>query len=340
MIQRTRNAAIAALTALMLVGAASTAWSQSITVESTVTGGNRTLVMRSATGGTLDSISLGTSGSAAFMTNVTDVQYSRNGVQVTGTLSNLYGFDGAAFDCATSIDAANLSLDFVVSPTSLTDVAALPEPTWDLAGTLDPPLSTVLGVADGTAVTVLDVLGERIDRTLSGVFTGVENTLPIQISAGTGGAFTDPGPHATCDPTPTASTSRSLLTGNVNDLVDVYAWVTGEIEAAADLDSGGSITALELVDSGEVNEAVMAEAVREGLQDAGVNLALLDTLLNDGTLDMDDIYAVLIATLDTLSSLIGQTGTYVSLPKLVAQIPDGTQAGTYRGTLTVTMVDV
>jgi hypothetical protein len=130
------------------------------------------------------------------------------------------------------------------------------------------------------------------------------------------------------------------MNGESNSLSDVFAWVTAAVGDAADADSSGTVTGSELVSTGEVTSATLAEAVRTALSDAGVDLGILDTLVATGALSMDDIYAILTATVDTLSALLGQTGTYVSLPKLSVDVPDQTPAGTYRGTLTVTMVDV
>lgn len=329
-----------ALVALMILAGAPAAIGESITVTSTVTGGTRTLTMKSLTGGELTGVSLGTTGSGGFLTNVSDVQYERAGYQVTANLSDLYAYDGSSFDCGTAIPSDAFSLDYLADPLSLTDVAALPEPSWDLAGTLDATTASLLGISTDTVIEALDVTGERIDRTLDGIFDGVEDNLPVKISTGTTGAFTEPGPHPTCDGAAETPTTRSLLEGNVSNLSDLFAWVTSEVTSAADANDDATITAEELVSTGEVTSERMAERVRQALADAGVDLGLLDTLLADGSLTMNDIYDDLVATLDAIGSLIGQTGTYNSLPKLVASVPDETPAGTYRGTLTVTLVDL
>lgn len=329
-----------ALLALMVLGGAPAALGESVTVTSTVTGGTRTMTLKSLSGDALTGITLGTAGSGGFLTNVTDAQYERAGYQVTANLSDLYAYDEGSFDCGTAIPSNAFSLDYVADPLSLTDVAALPEPTWDLSGTLDATTASLLGISTDTLIEALDVTGERIDRTLDGIFEGAEDNLPIKVSTGTTGAFTDPGPHPTCDGGAATPTTRSLLEGDVSNLGDLFTWVTDEVTSAADANDDTTITAEELVSTGEVTDERMAERVRQALADAGVDLGLLDTLLADGSLTMDDIYDDLVATLDAIGDLIGQTGTYNSLPKLVASVPDETPAGTYRGTLTVTLVDL
>lgn len=335
------NRALTTIALAVLVAAGPMALAAEVNVTSTVVGGTRTMTLRGPDGGPLNGIALGTAGTAPFFTNVTDVQYSRAGYQVSANLSNLYAFDGATFDCTTSMPASSISLGFAIDPTSVSGVAGLTEATWDLAGTLTDPVATLLGVPVGTAISATDVLGEQIDRTLAGVYDGLEDNLPIKVDVGTGGAFTEPGPHADCAPSPSnPPTTYTIMDGQVNTLAELFAWVTGEVTSAADENTNGTVHADELVATGEVAAGTMSQAVRDALQAAGVNLALLDTLLAGGTITMDDIYVLLTATLDPVTSLIGQTGTYLSVPQLTATVPDQTPSGTYRGTLTVTLLDV
>ncbi len=332
---------VAGLLAFVLVGMGSGALAQSITVEAQVVGGTRAHTLKTLGGDDLTAVAFGASGSFPFLSNVTDLQYDRTGYQVTATLSDLYAWDGADFECGTKLDASAVSLGWAVDPTSVTDVEALPSTVWDLTGQLDSTLASLLGVSDGTTITVTDLAGEQIDRALAGVFDGLEDSLPIQVDTGTGGAFTNPAPHSTCEPAPAdPATVHSIQEGSPNDLTALFNWVTNEVTDAADVDTNGDITGTELVDSGEVTDADLAEAVRQALADAGVNLGLLDTLLAAGDITMDDIYALLTATLDPITSLLGQTGTYLSVPELSLSVPGGVPGGTYRGTMTVTLLDV
>ncbi len=331
---------VLALVLVTTLSAGSSALAQPIPVETSVVSGTRTLTLKSLVGDELTGVSMGTTGTAGFVANVTDLQYSRAGYQVTAALSNLYLHDGAGYDCSKTLGALNFSLDFLVDPVTVADVEAIAEAVWDLTGSLPGDLALLLGVAGGTVVDVTGLDGEQLGRDLAGVLQGVEDSLPIKVAPGTGGAFENPGPHADCDPTPSSTTTLSLQNGTDSDLSDLFTWVGSEITAAADPDSNGVISATELVDSGEVNADAMAEAVRQALSDAGVNLGLLDSLIDAGTLSITDIYDVLEATLEPVTALLGQTGTYLSLPKLNVSVPAGTSAGTYRGTLTVTLVDV
>lgn len=332
---------VAGLLAFVLVGMGSGALAQSITVEAQVVGGTRAHALKTLSGNDLTAVTFGASGSFPFLSDVTDVQYDRTGYQVTATLSDLYAWDGAEFECGTKLDASAVSLGWVVDPTSVTDVEALPSTVWDLTGQLDATLAALLGVPEGTTITVTDLSGEQIDRALAGVFDGLEDSLPVQVDTGTGGAFTNPAPHSTCEPAPAdPATVRSIQEGSPSDLTALFNWVTDQVTAAADVDTSGDITGSELVDSGEVSDADLADAVRQALADAGVDLGLLDTLLADGTITMDDIYQLLTATLDPITSLLGQTGTYVATPELSLSVPGAVSGGTYRGTMTVTLLDV
>lgn len=331
---------VAAFVGVALVAASGVGLAASVPIEAAVEVGTRTFTLSSLTGGTLDRIALGTTGSAGFVANVTDARYSRVGYQVTANLSDLYKISGSSFDCTKSIAASNFSLGFLASPVALSDIAALVDPVWDLAGSVTGTLAAVLGVASGTAVTISNFSGERAEHALAGVFSGVEDALPIKVAAGSGGAFTAPAPHATCAPSAASPTSRLLMDGTGSNLAALFTWVQDEITETADTDSGGTVDANELVTSGAADNAALAASVRTALQTSGVALTTLDTLIAAGTVTMTEIYTTLTATLDPLAAIVGQTGTYLALPKLAAVIPNGTTTGTYRGTLTVTLVDV
>lgn len=329
-----------AVLVLVVMGAGPAALGQqNIPVSTTVVGGTRTLTLLSPSGGSLDSISLGTSGSSPFIGNVTDLAYSRAGYQVSAALSDLYSYDGASYDCGKKIPSSSFGLEFLVDPTSVVDVAALTQPVWDLSGSITGALATTLGVPSGTAIAAVGVQGEAVERALAGAFTGIEDALPIKVQAGSGGAFSNPAPHS-CDADATGATARSIMDGSVSSAADMLGWVTTAVEDAADLNDNGVITAAELVNAGEVLNGTMAPAVRQALIDAGVNATTLDSLIALGSLDLGTVYALLTATLQPVLDVLGQTGTYIALPKLVSAVGSGTAPGTYRGTLVVTMVDL
>lgn len=330
--------------AALCVGAlavSSATFADEVQVQTQVVEGSRTYALRTLTGGDLQSISLGRSADAGFMTTVSDVAYSRTGYQLNAVLSDLYHYDDGSYTCGERIDSDKLALGFVVDPVSVTDVAQLAAPIWHLQGTLDATLASLLGVPTGTVIEVDGLVGEELEGALDGVLDGVEDTLPIKVAAGAGGAFTDAGPHESCNPSPgTAPTTRTLQGGEPGNLTALLDWLTAELEDVVDGNADDVISTDELLDAGAVTEEALAEAVRAALADAGVDLGLLDTLLAQGTLSMEDIYAVLEATLSDIESLVGQTGLYASLPKLTIDIPGEVGAGTYRGTMTVTLVDV
>lgn len=337
---RTRSISLA-IVSVALSAATGVGHADTVTVEAAVNVGTRTFTLSDLSGASLDAIALGTTGSAGFVANVADVRYDRVGYQVTANLSDLYKVSGSSFDCSKKIAASNFALGFLASPIALSDIAALVDPVWDLAGTVTGTLATALGVASGTAVTVSNFAGERAEHVLAGAFTGVEDALPIKVAAGSGGPFTAPAPHATCDLSPgSPATSRLLMGGTGSDLAALFAWVEDALTSTADSNASGTVTGNEMVTSGTAADATLAAAVRTALGTSGVALAAFDTLIAAGTITMTQIYATLTATLDPVAALVGQTGTYLALPKLAATIPDTATTGTYRGTLTVTLIDV
>lgn len=331
----------APLVALGLVAIGASGTAGPLTVEAVVPGGTRTLTVASLSGGDLDTLSLGATGTAGFVANVTDLAYDRAGYQVTASMSGLYAVSGSGYDCERAIPSSALSLSFLVSPVSVSDLAALAQPLWDLVGSLEATLATTLGVAGGTLVSAADVAGEQVSGTLAGAYAGIEDVLPVQVASGAGGAFDDPAPHEGCDPAPGAApTSRLVMSGETSDLGALFAWLAGEITSAADAGGDATVSADELVSTGTVTDETMAAAVRAALDAAGVSLALLDALVSAGTVTMTEIYASLEATLDPITSLLGQSGTYLAMPALGIDLPEDAAPGTYRGTLTLTLVDV
>ncbi len=314
---------------------------ETVTISASVVAGTRTLAVKSVDGGTVSSVTLGAGGTAGFMVDVRDLAYSRSGYQVSASLSDLYQLSGSTYDCTKKIPASSMAMGFLASPISLTDVAAVATPVWDLTGQLTGALATTLGTASPTAFSVANLAGTQAQRTRSGVYSGTESVLPVTVAAGTGGAFALPAAHAGCAPAPAGSpTTRLIMSGGQQNQAALFTWVQDGFRSAADQNSNGTITGTELLNSGSVGSSQLAEATRTALGVAGVNLALLDTLVNAGTVQMSTIYAAMTATLDPITSLAGQSGTYVSLPKLTATIPTGTGAGTYTGTMTVTLVDL
>jgi hypothetical protein len=326
--------------AALSLGAVAASFAETVTVDAIVGGGSRTLTLKTLSGSNLDALALGAAGSAPFVANVTDARYSRAGYQINATLSDMYLVSGSGFDCSTKIPSGSFSLGFLVNPISVSDVKAVVQPVWDLSGSLTGTLATLLGVGAGTPVTVSNLEGEQLDERLDGAFSGTEDALPVKVAKGTAGAFSAPAPHASCAATPGGTpTTRSIMDGSKSDLSALYTWVGNSVTDEADANSDGAITANELVSNGAVSDGAMSAAVRDALATAGVNLTTLDTLVAGGTVSMSQIYATLTATLDPVASLVGQTGSYTATPKLDLSIPSGAGPGTYRGTMTVTLVD-
>lgn len=330
-----------ALTAALVLAIPAIGRADTVTVQALVSVGTRTMAVKAIGGGALSSLSLGNGAGTGFMVTVTDVAYQRNGYQVSANLSDLYAVSGSTFDCARKLPASSLTLGYLSNPTSLTGIGAVGQPVWNLSGSLTGLLATTLGVASGTAFSATGVNGNAVEKTLSGVFAGTEATLPMSLGEGGSGAFSAPAGHSTCAPSPAGSpTSKLVMSGGAQNQAGMLTWVQNAVVNGADQNLNGVVTGSELVGSGSIGSAELATAVRTALGNAGVNLGLLDTLLNAGTVSLADLFGVTTATLQPLTSVGGQSGTYIALPKLSASIPAGTASGTYRGTLTVTLVDL
>ncbi|HLF69705.1 MAG TPA: hypothetical protein VI541_01980, partial [Actinomycetota bacterium] len=75
--------------------------------------------------------------------------------------------------------------------------------------------------------------------------------------------------------------------------------------------------------------------VRDALTSSPVNANPL--LVTDVVIAQ--VEALLTATGTDVSTIVGQSGTYASLPKLVVGDLGGIPSGTYRGVLTVTLIE-
>lgn len=310
------------------------------TVTLVTTSGSRVFTAKTLTGDSLNALALGSGREAAFMVNVTDAAYDRKNYQVTAMMSDLYQFDSVVgtFNCGgTSIPASKASIGFVPNPTSVRDLAGAAEPQLKFEGTItSAALLASLGLSQPTAVSV------RTKQNLqtfakSGAYYGTESALPLQVSQSTGGAFTSAASHATCNPSASAPTSVKLQDGTVNSVAEVLAWIQA---AATDLFNGlsgpdGFMSVAEAVSSGIITQETVNTDVRQALVSAPLNISPL--LVTESAISQ--VGALISAAASEVTAIVRQSGSYSTLPKLMFGDLAGTPTGTYRGTLTLTMID-
>lgn len=307
------------------VGSAYASQSSTITVGATVINGTRTLNVKDVTGAAISSLTLGAGHGGALLVNVTDVNYAHVGYQVTATMSNLYPY-GTGYDFnGTPIPSSAISMSF---PGSLYDVANLSTLVTPLVHLTD---STGLFAAANLDATVTGITSpvQTLATTVTQATTSLLDQLPVRVTAGTGGAFTNPaavtGQSGTFSPTPVdvmdgASQSLNAL------LTDLLTKLNAGVLTAQDLVTAGLL---------DQNSVVAAAATTLGLTPDQLTAAQIASIMSSVSASVSD--------LQPLTSLgdkiLGQSGSYNTVPKLSLTLPAQQPAGTYQGELTLTLMD-
>lgn len=349
----TRKMAVAG-TALALVGSLATpamAASGSSTVNVTLTsgGGTRTLSLFQPDGTsqlTATDLSQGTSN---FIAKVLDSGYSNSGFNVQATMSNLYAFANNAYNCNSMVPSSAVSLSSPTGLLTVGGVSSLLTPVFSITGNLtalnilDPLLlnpvsvvSSVTGLLPGSLpLTQSQLTGSGATNLVGSVLSSVESLLPVSLgTSGLGGAFTSPDVHPTCDAAATGATPVSLMNGTANPtglLNDLVSQITSLLGTSTP-------TLTQLINAGFLNSSAVSTALQS------VTGLLGQLGLTGLTNDLSSIENVLTATISSsglslLPGVTNQSGNYSSSPSLTVNTSKIPAAGTYKGVMTVTLLD-
>jgi hypothetical protein len=314
---------LAGLVTLALGSAALPAHADNVTVSLSNPGGSRTVYVEKVDGTALTTLDFGTSRSLPFKVRVVDDKFDREPFTVTATMTKLYqtGLGGTPDFAKTPISSAQVSLGSVAGPSAL-DVKAVVQPLLNTVTTItDPVICHALGLTiaanlNPCTVNLADVAGKVQELTLPQDVLATLPKLPLVPQPVVGGPFTNPQyaiGAAVGDPnaTNTAPTSRQVLGGDASP-VDLSA-----------LDSlVAAISSANLIDP-----AALLNRLGQTLPLGSLLPAQLTTVVSSTTATAKAL---------SLSNILSQTGTYVSLPSLNVTVPAGADAGDYKGTLVVT----
>lgn len=324
------------LSIAMVIAMVASAAAEQTEVSLVNAAGSRTMSLSTLSGDSLTALPMGSAREAPFLVNVTDIAYSRQGYQVTAQLSNLYMWDPASssWSCGDKISSNQVSVDFLTNPTAVRELAVVAQPVLDLSATLTDAITTALGLPSGTSI-VAPVTEDMQSFANSTVYSGLESALPLKVATGAGGTFTDRMPHTGCgDGGASIPTAVEIQNGSISDDASMLAWVQSVADSVFATASGG--------DGMTAAEAVAAELVADSAIDASIRSALEAIVDNDlliTDLIIADVKALLTATDHTVASILGQTGSYTSLPALNVDVPGGTETGLFKGTMTITLID-
>lgn len=324
-----RQVVLAGAAVMALAGSSLGAFadSSSVPVTTLVATGTRTLSVTDVTGASIgtNGLPLGTGHGGAFLVNVTDTRYKNAGYQVSATMTNLYPYATNAFDFnGTPIPASAVSVSYPSGLLDLVNIKSLVTPVLHLTGSLNlgalPLPISIDQTVNGTATMAQSLANTVTKSTLAAALS----QLPVTLQTGDVGAFTSaaglPG-EPTAHPNPT---SLNLMSGNAQQPL-ASALVT-----ALNTTYGG-LTTQQLVTAGLVDQNAVISAVA---QQAGITPDLITNA------EQTAIMTNLTGTINALTgSVLGQTGSYNTMPALAIDVPTSIAAGTYRGQLVVTLMD-
>lgn len=322
-------AGMAALAAASMTSGLSTASAEEVTVSLSNPGGSRTVYVEDLLGQELSTLNFGTSRSQPFRVRVVDDTMDRSGFEVVTTMSNLYLEDGATFDWDEIVPSDKLGVAYPPNPLNLLSPEAVIEPIYDFTETVSGALCTTITTLGGSCTVVMsgvDGLRQTVDLAVD---LGDLNSLPLIPQEGETGLFDDAdfAGIAADDPSKPGTfvpTTRRVISGVVSNAVETLDSVTAALELVI-----AGLPASSLVDS-----ATLAGALRNSLGGT-----VYDALL---PAQVSSILAALeVAVRDvTAADIVGQSGTYLSYPKLDVELPADQTPGSYKGTLVVTAVQL
>jgi len=319
--------ALAAVGAMVAPAVGAYADTSTVPVTTLVATGSRTLHVTDVNGAAIgaNGLPLGAGHGGALLVNVTDLNYQHAGYQVSATMTDLYPWSGSAYDfAATPIHSNAISLSYPSSLLDLVDVKSLVAPVLHLTGTVSigavPTPVDIDQTVDGTTTSVQTLANAVTASTLAGALAD----LPVTLQTGQSGAFTNaaalPG-EPTAHPSPT---SKVLMSGAAQQPL------TSALVSALNTTVSGD-TASQLVSAGLIDQNAVIAAVAQQL---GITPDLLSAA---------DITAIMTNVTGTVSSIagniLGQSGSYNTMPALSINVPSSASAGLYRGQLVVTLMD-
>lgn len=310
----------------LLGASAAMASSSTITVSTGSINGTRTLQLLDPTGGSLaGALPIGTGNSGSFVASVVDANYKHVGYQVTSTMTNLYPYSSGTYSIGTTnVPSSGVGVSFPTQGLQLDNVTDLVQPVFTIAGNLTgtlglTALSLLLpGTNLTTFSTTVDGMGGSVTTAAAHVLDGSLTTLPVSVQHGIADSYTTPATLA-ANGTVNETGAKSVL------LMDGTAQTIGASTLNAALPAATSVT--NLISQGWLSQSAVLQAVANALAIPVVDLttAVIAPLTGTAT--------------GTIGGVLGQTGSYNTVPQLHVTVPSTVPSGTYQGVLTVTLAD-
>lgn len=329
------------------------------TVTLTAGTGTRQLAVLDLTGNPLTNLTLKPGVPQPFRVRVTDssvTNFTQN-FSVSAVMNNLYLEQGSgSYNYSTKIPSSDLSISYPTDPLSASGVSFADLPQVAVSGTL-PTCATLVTAGilssseiapggdavslctllDGTAplaVTGVNSLASPLATTVYPALTNLAN-LPFALSGNQSGAFTNADYQngiGASDPAGGGAAGTALLMmqgvpGMTTALSNEVASAIGTLPATLTSATGsGSQTAL--------NDLMSALSTSSTYSSLASALSQLSASEEVGVLN----YLTGALVPPVLTNVLNETGTYNAFPELSVNPTGSVPAGTYQGTLTITLV--
>jgi hypothetical protein len=330
-VKRLIAVALAALAAAGMAasGAPSPAGAEQVTVALNNPGGSRTVYVENMLGQPLTTLDFGTSRSQPFRVRVVDATMDRSGFEVQTSMSSLYKSTGASYDWATKIASSNVAVAYPPNPLNLLNPQAVVRPVYDMTETVTGALCTTITTAGGScsiAMSAVEGLRKTVDLAVN---LADLNSLPLVPQTGETGAFTsaDFAGIAANDPAKPGSfspTNKKVISGVVSTAANTLTAVSAALQSVVAGQPAGSL----------VDANTLAASLRSAMGGPVFDVLLpsqVTTILNALTVAARSV---------TAADIMGQSGTYLSYPRLDVTLPAGQAPGDYQGTLVVTAIQL
>jgi hypothetical protein len=335
--------------AAMLAFLAGPAFGAGVDVLYSSNGGSRTLSLYEPDGTTpLTSTDL-SSGTSNFIAKVQDNGYTNNGFTVQATMSNLYSYASSTntYNCNSYVPSNAISLSSPTGMLSVAGVNANLTPVFTVVGTLTPTntpgLTSTVSVnntidgllpASQNPLSQAQLTGSSATNLFGSTLATLGGDLPVNLdTTGLGGTFTNPDVHPTCDTTATGATPVQIMSGTADPtgLLTAVQNVIGNTLGAGVTDP----TLTQLISAGYLTSSQVSTMLQ------GISGLVSGLGLPGITSDLTTIEGILTAAVSSVTALPGsiiQSGTYSSSPDLAINT-SGIPAGSYKGVMTVTLLD-
>lgn len=324
---------LAVLTFAALAAAALPATADNVDVAVNNFGGNRTLFVEDMAGAALTELDFGTTRSQAFRVRVVDATMDRTGFTVYSEMTNLYLDQGGTLDFGQKINSANLSIAHPANPLNALDVSAVVQPVFDLVASLPStllstegtPICTLLGlvVTDSSCtISVSDLQGKLQTLDLDVDLNDLTN-LPLLPQAAEVGSYTNPSFLGVGENDP----AKTATAGSQLEMIQGTAVTNAAVLTELQTELNAQLASIGLADEVDTNALLLEMRDVVGITWDLLSAADKQGILNATTANAESLLA---------AHVLGQSGTYMSLPLLTVNIPTTAAKGDYKGTLVVT----